>query len=200
MADNYISRRDKIIASAIDLIGDAGLHALSTKNLALRENVSETLVYKYFGGIDEVLVEVVKQYVAFDDNIQKTKFRQLRDDLAIFLFGTLRNVLRLLRGQVEFDRQVLFKRSGKQRPHARRLSKILNLLSPFRVRCLQLVCIFDCRLAFGHSIPRAGALVNAAQKSSGSDEPPLFSVGFTCPDRRDTGTSRSPRACSPRWG
>ena len=45
----------------------------------------------------------------------------------------------------------------------------------------------------------AVALVNAAQKSSGSDEPPLFSVGFTCPDRRDTGTSRSPRACSPRW-
>lgn len=34
---------------------------------------------------------------------------------------------------VEFDRQVLFKRSGKQRPHARRLSKILHLLSPFRV-------------------------------------------------------------------
>ena len=61
------------------------------------------------------------------------KFRQLRDDLAIFLFGTRRNVLRLLRGQVEFDRQVLFKRSGKQRPHARRLSKILHLLSPFRV-------------------------------------------------------------------
>lgn len=75
MADNYISRRDKIIASAIDLIGDAGLHALSTKNLALRENVSETLVYKYFGGIDEVLVEGVKQYVAFDDNIQKTALR-----------------------------------------------------------------------------------------------------------------------------
>ena len=65
--------------------------------------------------------------------VAPVKFRQLRDDLAIFLFGTRRNVLRLLRGQVEFDRQVLFKRSGKQRPHARRLSKILHLLSPFRV-------------------------------------------------------------------
>ena len=61
------------------------------------------------------------------------KFRQLRDDLAIFLFGARRNVLRLPRGQVEFDRQVLFKRSGKQRPHARGLSKILHLLSSFRV-------------------------------------------------------------------
>ncbi len=72
MAENYISRRDKIVASAVELIGDLGLSALTPKNLALRENVSETLIYKYFGGIDEVLLEVVKQYASFDKNIQKT--------------------------------------------------------------------------------------------------------------------------------
>lgn len=72
MAENYISRRDKIVASAVELIGDLGLSALTPKNLARRENVSETLIYKYFGGIDEVLLEVVKQYAAFDKNIQKT--------------------------------------------------------------------------------------------------------------------------------
>lgn len=72
MADSYISRRDKIVASAIELIGDLGLHALTTKNLAWKENISETLIYKYFGGINEVLLEVVKEYAAFDGNIQKT--------------------------------------------------------------------------------------------------------------------------------
>lgn len=72
MADNYISRRDKIVASAVELIGDLGLNALTTKNLARKENISETLIYKYFGGINEVLIEVVKQYAAFDHNIQKT--------------------------------------------------------------------------------------------------------------------------------
>ncbi|MGN0395438.1 MAG: TetR/AcrR family transcriptional regulator [Coprococcus sp.] len=72
MTESYISRRDKIVASAIELIGDLGLHALTTKNLARKDNISETLIYKYFGGIDEVLVEVVSQYAAFDINIQRT--------------------------------------------------------------------------------------------------------------------------------
>ncbi len=72
MSESYISRRDKIVASAIELIGDLGLHALTTKNLARKENISETSIYKYFGGIDEVLVEVVSQYASFDINIQRT--------------------------------------------------------------------------------------------------------------------------------
>mgnify|MGYP001282271956 CR=1 FL=1 len=76
MAENYVSRRDKIVASAVELIGDLGLNALTTKNLARKENISETLIYKYFGGIDEVLTEVVLQYAAFDKNIQMTVVKQ----------------------------------------------------------------------------------------------------------------------------
>ena len=52
MEDSYISNRDKIVASAIELIGDLGLHALTPKNLARKQNISDTLIYKYFGGID----------------------------------------------------------------------------------------------------------------------------------------------------
>ncbi len=72
MEDSYISRRDKIVASAIELIGDLGLHALTPKNLARKQNISDTLIYKYFGGIDEVLIAVVNEYAAFDINIQRT--------------------------------------------------------------------------------------------------------------------------------
>lgn len=72
MEDSYISNRDKIVASAIELIGDLGLHALTPKNLARKQNVSDTLIYKYFGGIDEVLIAVVNEYAAFDINIQRT--------------------------------------------------------------------------------------------------------------------------------
>lgn len=72
MEDSYISNRDKIVASAIELIGDLGLHALTTKNLARKQNISDTLIYKYFGGIDEVLIAVVNEYAAFDINIQRT--------------------------------------------------------------------------------------------------------------------------------
>lgn len=72
MEESYISNRDKIVASAIELIGDMGLHALTPKNLARKLNISDTLIYKYFGGIDEVLVAVVEEYAAFDVNIQRT--------------------------------------------------------------------------------------------------------------------------------
>lgn len=72
MEDSYISNRDKIVASAIELIGDLGLHALTPKDLARKQNISDTLIYKYFGGIDEVLIAVVNEYAAFDINIQRT--------------------------------------------------------------------------------------------------------------------------------
>lgn len=70
--DSFISKKDRIIASAIEIISESGLSALTTKNLALRENMPEELLYKYFGGINEVLVEVVEFYSKFDKGIRKT--------------------------------------------------------------------------------------------------------------------------------
>ena len=66
MGDSFVSRKDRIISSAIEIISESGLSALTTKNLALKENMSETLLYKYFGGINEVLIEVVETYSKFD--------------------------------------------------------------------------------------------------------------------------------------
>ncbi|MBQ8413433.1 MAG: TetR/AcrR family transcriptional regulator [Lachnospiraceae bacterium] len=72
MNDSFVSRKDRIIASAIEIISDSGLSALTTRNLAQKENMSEALMYKYFGGIDEVLVEVVDYYSSFDERIRHT--------------------------------------------------------------------------------------------------------------------------------
>lgn len=72
MSDNFISRKDRIIASAIEVISESGLASLSTKTLAMKENMSEALIYKYFGGINEVLIEVVEYFVRFDKIIIKT--------------------------------------------------------------------------------------------------------------------------------
>lgn len=72
MSDSFISRKDRIIASAIEIISESGLTSLSTKTLAMKENMSEALIYKYFGGINEVLIEVVEYFVRFDKVIIKT--------------------------------------------------------------------------------------------------------------------------------
>ena len=72
MSDSFISRKDRIIASAIEIISESGLASLSTKSLAMKENMSETLIYKYFGGINEVLIEVVEYFARFDRSIIRT--------------------------------------------------------------------------------------------------------------------------------
>lgn len=72
MGDSFISRKDRIIASAIEIISESGLASLSTKSLARKENMSEALIYKYFGGINEVLIEVVHYFVRFDESIIRT--------------------------------------------------------------------------------------------------------------------------------
>ncbi len=70
--ESFVSRKFRIIASAIEIISESGIDALTTKTLAMKENMSESLLYKYFGGIDEVLVEIVDQFVQFDTNIRDT--------------------------------------------------------------------------------------------------------------------------------
>jgi AcrR family transcriptional regulator len=72
MNNNFVNRKDRIIASAIEIISEAGLASLTTKNLAMKENMSESLLYRYFGGIEEVLVEVVDTFTKFDRSMIAT--------------------------------------------------------------------------------------------------------------------------------
>lgn len=66
MNNNFVNRKDRIIASAIEIISEAGLASLTTKTLAMKENMSESLLYRYFGGIEEVLVGVIDTFTKFD--------------------------------------------------------------------------------------------------------------------------------------
>ena len=91
MNESFISRKDRIIAAAIEIISDSGLAALTTKNLAQKENMSEALLYKYFGGINEVLIEVVEYYSKFDKGIRHTinsknasNMQKIKEDLEAY--------------------------------------------------------------------------------------------------------------------
>lgn len=72
MGDDFISKKDRIIVAAIEIINDSGLSSLTTKTLAFRENVNEAFIYKCFGGVDEVLKEVVEYFIKFDKTIMMT--------------------------------------------------------------------------------------------------------------------------------
>lgn len=72
MNNNFVDRKDSIIASAIEIISESGMDSLTTKTLAAKENMSEAVLYRYFGSIEEVLVEVVNTYTKFDNSIIMT--------------------------------------------------------------------------------------------------------------------------------
>ncbi len=72
MIESFINKKDRIIASAIEIISDAGVASLTVKNLAMRENMPEAMLYRYFGGIDDVLVEVIELFTKYDKSIIAT--------------------------------------------------------------------------------------------------------------------------------
>ena len=93
MGESFVSRKDRIIASAIEIISESGLSSLSPKTLALKENMSESLLYRYFGGIDEVLTEVVEDYAKFDVGIRQTVKARGRSQMIKDYFGGIYNLL-----------------------------------------------------------------------------------------------------------
>lgn len=72
MDNGFINRKDSIIASAIEIISEAGMASLTTETLARKENMSVSLLYRYFGSIEEVLVEVISAFTKFDQGMITT--------------------------------------------------------------------------------------------------------------------------------
>ena len=72
MNTSFISQQDRILVAAIELISESGLSALTLKGLAMKGNIQENVIYKHFGGINEVLIAVVEFFVKFDRSIMDT--------------------------------------------------------------------------------------------------------------------------------
>lgn len=72
MLKGFPGRRYNIILAAIDLINEKGIQGLSTKGIAAKQEISESILYKHFTSIDEVLVAVMKYFSRFDVMIINT--------------------------------------------------------------------------------------------------------------------------------
>lgn len=72
MVKGFPSRKDSIILAVIDIINESGVQGLSTKEIAAKQGISESLLYKHFKSLDEVLVVVIQYYSRFDTMIMNT--------------------------------------------------------------------------------------------------------------------------------
>lgn len=72
MYQNYLTRKEKIMITAIDLLDEAGLQGLTTKELAKRQDISEPAVYKYYDGKKHIIMDILERFSHFDEVINNT--------------------------------------------------------------------------------------------------------------------------------
>lgn len=68
----FPNRKDNIILTAIEIISDLGIQGLSTKELAKRQEITESLLYRYFRSKDEIIIAVLENFSRFDLSIRRT--------------------------------------------------------------------------------------------------------------------------------
>ena len=54
------SRRRQLLDAAVKVMGRTGFHQMSTQDLAAEANVSVGVIYKYFGGMDDLLAQELR--------------------------------------------------------------------------------------------------------------------------------------------
>ncbi len=72
MNRTFPSRKDRIILTAVEIINDSGIQGISTKELAKRQDITESLLYRYFKSKDDIIVAVIEYYSCFDNVIMNT--------------------------------------------------------------------------------------------------------------------------------
>jgi len=66
---NVLPRKDRIILSAIEIIDELGFQGLSTKELAAREGIAESALYRHYKSKDDIIVAALEYYTRFDGAI-----------------------------------------------------------------------------------------------------------------------------------
>jgi len=66
---SVIHRKEKIIYTAIDVINELGVQALSTKKLAQMEKIAESTIFKHYKSKTDILSAVLEFYSQYDDDI-----------------------------------------------------------------------------------------------------------------------------------
>lgn len=72
MKRSFLTRKEKIILTTIDLIHELGIANVSIKEIAKREEVTEAALYKHFKSKEEILAGVIEYYVRYDNYIYAT--------------------------------------------------------------------------------------------------------------------------------
>lgn len=87
MAKSYLTRKEKIIINAIDILDQGGINGLTMKEIANQQGITEPAVYRQFNNKKEIVLTILERFAAFDENLMNTVGQQgMRPDEAINYF------------------------------------------------------------------------------------------------------------------
>ena len=69
MVINILHRKEMIVYTAIDVINEYGIQGVSTKEIAKRQGIAESTIYKHFKTKNEIILAVLDHYSQFDGDI-----------------------------------------------------------------------------------------------------------------------------------
>ena len=72
MKIDILKRKESIIITAIEILYEAGINGMTTKEIAKRQNISEPAIYRHFNGKKEIIKEIFKRYSIYDEVIKNT--------------------------------------------------------------------------------------------------------------------------------
>ena len=72
MSIDILKRKEKIIITAIEILNEAGISGLTTKEIAKRQNITEPAIYRQFDGKKDIIKAILERYSAYDDVIKNT--------------------------------------------------------------------------------------------------------------------------------
>ncbi|NBJ14420.1 MAG: TetR/AcrR family transcriptional regulator [Dehalobacter sp. 4CP] len=85
-----IHRKESIILTTIDLIDKYGIHQISTREIAKKQNITEGAIYKHFKSKNELILGVLDYFSQYDSDLFLTaQQKETTEESIIFLVESL---------------------------------------------------------------------------------------------------------------
>ena len=87
MLKPYLSRKESIVMTTIEIIDELGVQGLSTREIAKRQGISEGTLFKHFKSKNQIILAMLDKFSQFDNEIIKSiTLKQLEAKEGIIYF------------------------------------------------------------------------------------------------------------------
>lgn len=72
MSFKYLSRKESILITAVQVLDELGIQGMTTKEIAKREGVTEPAIYRHYKGKEDIILSILGEFSRFDERLINT--------------------------------------------------------------------------------------------------------------------------------